>query len=129
MQDENMKICVIEDMLPIRKLIKTILEKAGFTVFDFPNAKSFLDWIKDNEPIAVVVDILLPDINGTELLQYIRELNNGNKIAIVAVTGFAQTSDKEKYLQLGFDAYIPKPINTLTFPDEIKMLIEQKSNR
>lgn len=128
MQEENKIICVIEDMAPIRKLIKTILEKAGFRVADFPNGKSFLDWIKENEPIAVIVDILLPDINGTELLQHIRNLKNGNHIAIIAVTGFAQTSDKEKYLQLGFDAYMAKPINTLTFPDEIKLLIKQKVN-
>ncbi len=129
MQEDYKTVCVVEDMAPIRKLIKTILEKSGLNVIDFANGKSFIDWIKDNKPTAAIIDILLPDMNGTELLKYIRSLPNGNSIAVIAVTGFAQTSDKEKYIQMGFDLYFAKPINSLSFPNEIKSIIQEKANQ
>ena len=68
-------ICVIEDNTPIRKLFCTLLKKAGFTTIDFPDGTSSVNWLRsNNHPHAVIVDILLPDINGTEVLKVIREL-------------------------------------------------------
>lgn len=119
-------ICIIEDMKPIRKLLITILQKAGFETVDFPDAKSSLEWLQMNIPVCIVMDILLPDINGTELLQQVRKMENGASIPIIAVTGFAQGSDHERYLKSGFDAYFAKPINTATFPDDVKKVIENK---
>jgi DNA-binding response OmpR family regulator len=126
--DTQNKICIIEDNIPIRKLFSTILKRNGYTIIDFGNGKDALEWFKNNLPMCVLVDILLPDISGTEILKEIRKLKDGEKITVIAATGFAQASDRDKYLEMGFDAYIAKPINTATFASEIKEAMEAKNN-
>lgn len=124
----EMPICVIEDNTPIRKLFCTILKKAGFSTVDFADGKSALEWLDQNKPLAVIVDILLPDMNGTELHDQFRAKDHGKDVPMVAATGFAKSNDREKYLEMGFDAYIPKPVNTNTFADEIKTVIDEKNS-
>lgn len=117
------KICVIEDNIPIRKLFSTLLKKSGFEVADFGDGASAVDWLKANTPDIVLMDILLPDINGTELLANVRALPGKSSIKVIAITGFASSNDKEKYMEIGFNGYLPKPINTASFVSDIQSLI------
>ncbi|MGE5481011.1 MAG: response regulator [Chloroflexota bacterium] len=121
----NAPICVIEDNIPIRKLFTTLLKKAEYEVVDFGNSTDSLAWLKGNNASAIIMDILLPDLNGTELIKIIREMPLHNKVPIIAATGFASTQDQDKLIELGFDYYICKPINTTTFTQEIKSVIEK----
>lgn len=125
--DTSQEICVIEDNKPIRKLFCTILKKSGYETIEFADGSEALEWLKTNLPQAIIIDILLPDINGTDLHNIIREKPGGKKIPIIAVTGFAKANDRERYLQKGFDAYIAKPINTATFADEVIETIKTKN--
>lgn len=124
MSQTSFPICVIEDNTPIRRLFCTILKKAGFEIVDFPDGYSAIEWVKDNHTSGIIMDILLPDLNGTELISMIRDLPNGAGVPIIAVTGFAQPNDKERFLALGFNSYIAKPINTGTFVAEVKELFK-----
>lgn len=119
-------ICVIEDNMPIRKLFSTLLSKNGFQVVDFGDGATSLAWLKENMPNAILCDILLPDMNGSDILNFVRSKPDGAKVPIIAATGFAKINDREKYLEMGFDGYISKPINTATFVQEIKEYIEAK---
>lgn len=120
-------ICIIEDNKPIRKLFSTLLKKASFETVEFADGQTAIDWINTNNmPTAFILDILLPDQSGADILNIIRQKPNGVSIPIVAVTGFASTNDRQKYLDLGFDHYIPKPINTTTFVDEVVTIIKSK---
>lgn len=124
MSNENKIICVIEDNKPVRKLFTTLLTKSGFTVFDFEYGLDAIEWLKKNKPTIVLSDILLPDSSGKDILMAVREFY-GNELPVVAITGFAHATDRAKYLELGFDSYIPKPINTSTFVSEVSEIIEQ----
>lgn len=73
-----------------------------------------------------MLDILLPDKNGTELIEDLRAIKNLKEVPIIAVTGFAQTSDQQKFMKFGFDGFIEKPINTTSFVNEIK---EYRTNK
>ncbi len=117
------KICVIEDNVPIRKLFTTLLKKSGFEVNDFGDGSSSIEWLKSNIPDIILMDILLPDINGSELLTSVRSLNGLQKVKIIAVTGFASANDRDKYLEIGFDGYLPKPINTASFVSDIQSML------
>ncbi len=121
-------ICVVEDNLPIRKLFCTLLKKSGYEVSDFGDGKTALEWLKNNRPILLLCDILLPDMNGGEIMKFVRELPYGKEVPIVAATGFAQLSDREKFLEMGFDGYISKPINTAIFVQEIVDLMNAKKD-
>jgi CheY-like chemotaxis protein len=129
MSTEKKIICVIEDNKPVRKLFTTLLAKSGYSVFDFETGNEAIDWLKNNQPDIILSDILLPDTSGKEVLIAIRELPYGKTVPVIAITGFAHASDRQKYLDLGFDAYIPKPINTVTFVKEVQdIIIEKLSN-
>lgn len=119
-------ICIIEDNTPIRKLFSTLLKRDGFQVVDFGDGATALAWLNDNMPNVMLCDILLPDMNGSDILSFVRQKTGGDKIPIIAATGFAKINDREKYLDMGFDGYISKPINTATFVQEVKDYIEAK---
>ena len=116
-------ICIIEDSKPIRRLFCTILEKSGFSTVDFEDAKTSIEWIKNNQADLIILDILLPDMNGTELLNQIRKVEGYASVPVIAITGFATANDKDKYLAQGFDAYMPKPVNTATFVQDVKAML------
>jgi len=119
-------ICVIEDNTPIRKLLSTILGKSGYSVVDFGDGSSALEWLKTNTPHAMLVDYVLPDLDGSVIIEFIRNKPEGSNIPVIAVTGLAQENDKEKILKLGFDSYISKPIDTANFANQVKSIIEKK---
>lgn len=124
--DITLPVCVIEDNKPIQKLYCTLLKKSGIKTVEFSDGNSSIEWLKDNKTCCVIADILLPDISGVDILNFIRDLDGGASIPVIASTGFANQSDKDKYLDMGFDGYIPKPVNTKTFVDQIKSCIESK---
>ncbi len=113
-------IVVVEDNAAIRKLFCTLIKKQGYEVTDFANGDSVLKELPNLKPDLLVLDILLPDINGTDLIAKIRALPHCSKVPVVAVTGFATEQDAVKFKELGFNGYLSKPINTDAFIDEIK---------
>lgn len=128
MSMENNKgiICVIEDNKSIAKLFSTILKKNGYQAIEFQDAKSALDWLGNNVPLCILSDVLLPDMNGTELLIKIRENASLANVPVIAITGLAQPGDEQKLLSMGFDGYMSKPINISTFVPDIEKVIENK---
>ena len=128
MSSQEQVVCVVEDNKAIRKLFCTLLNKAGINTIDFGEGEPALEWLKNNKPIALIVDILLPgNKSGTEILAAFKQFPGTEKIPTIAVTGFAQGNDREKFLEMGFDSYIPKPINTASFGNDIREVIAQKS--
>lgn len=120
MANQEAPIAVVEDNTPIRKLFCTILNKAGFKTIEYSDAKSAIEGLKSKEVSTILLDILLPDKNGTDLIEDLRSNSNLKDIPIIAVTGFAQSSDQHKFMKLGFDGFIPKPVNTSSFVQEIQ---------
>lgn len=117
------KVCIVEDNTPNRKLFAMLLKKAGYEVYDFDNASATLEWLKNNSADFILMDILLPDMNGTELLASVRQIPNHAQTKIIAITGFSSSNDREKFLSQGFDGYLSKPINTTTFIQDIEVFL------
>ncbi len=116
-------VCIIEDSGTIRKLYCTILNKAGYETKGFEDATSAFNWLQENEPDLIIMDILLPDMNGTELVVKVRELPHLTDIPILAITGFSSLQDKEVFLSAGFSAYLSKPIIPNELVSQVKELI------
>ena len=128
MSNDSQPVCVIEDNKPIRKLLTTILEKSGFATISFGDGATALEWLKVNTPLIVLADFVLPDLDGGAIVDFIRQMPNGNKIPVIAVTGLAQENDRERILKMGFDSYIAKPIQTATFATQVKEIITKKQS-
>ena len=118
-------VVVVEDNAAIRKLFCMLIKKHGYEVSDFGNGDSALKELAVLKPDLMVLDILLPDINGTDLIEKIRAIPHCANVPAIAVTGFATEQDAAKFKELGFNGYLAKPINTYVFVAEIKKHINQ----
>jgi CheY-like chemotaxis protein len=99
-----LKILVVDDEPPIRKLLRMGPSKQGYEVLEAPNGKTALDLLAEN-PALVVLDLGLPDIQGLELLRMIRGRNEG--VPIVVLSSRGDEVGKVEVLDLGADDYAP----------------------
>ncbi|MDA3844536.1 MAG: response regulator [Candidatus Kapabacteria bacterium] len=119
-------VCIIEDNLINRKIFTQMLKYGGFSSVDFQQGADAIEWMKEHTPSCVVLDILMPKLSGEEILKLIRALPEGDKIPVVAVTALVQETEVNKFLQQGFDGFIPKPANLTTFANEVREVIDKK---
>ena len=103
----------VEDDKDIAYLIKVALENSGYEVISFGDAESFLKTFKEKKPDLILLDMMLPKIQGHELLKYLREDITNNDIDIIIVSANKLLADKVDGLNLGADDYIEKPFEVL----------------
>ena len=103
------KIALVEDNLDNRLLVQAILEDA-YEISEYENGMEVLDGLADDIPDLVLLDISLPGMDGTEVLQWVRSQELLNNLPVIALTAHAMSGDREKYLEMGFDEYVTKPI-------------------
>ncbi|OQW59323.1 MAG: DNA-binding response regulator [Proteobacteria bacterium SG_bin9] len=100
------KVLVIDDEPPIRKLLRMGLQTQGYETLDAPNGKTALELL-DKQPALVLLDLGLPDIQGLELLRMIRA--RAESIPIVVLSSRGDEAGKVQALDLGADDYVTKP--------------------
>lgn len=103
--DELIRILVVEDEKPISNLLRMSLEKAGYSctcVFDGAEAAAYLEYDRYD---LVLLDIMLPEIDGFELMEYIRPM----EIPVIFITAKGKVADKVRGLRAGAEDYIVKP--------------------
>lgn len=103
------KIAVVEDNPDNLLLLSAILEDY-FEINEYQTGKEALEGITNNVPHLVLLDLSLPGMDGTEVLVKLRRNKITEDIPVIAITAHAMTGDREKYLALGFDEYLTKPI-------------------
>lgn len=101
-----LKILVIDDEPPIRKLLRMGLSTQGYEILDAPNGKTALSLL-DSKPDLVILDLGLPDIQGHDLLRLIRARNDS--VPIVVLSSRGDEAGKVQALDLGADDYVTKP--------------------
>lgn len=123
MRDEEIKILVCEDENSIRKFININLSINGFTVIEAESGEAALDMIDLYNPAIVVLDIMLPGMDGFEVCQRIRETRPD--VIIIMLTARGQDMDKIMGLGLGADDYMVKPFNPLELVARIKAILRR----
>lgn len=116
------KVLIAEDDNDIVELLKLYLESNGYQVFHASDGLNALDIVKLNECDIALVDIMMPKLNGYELIKKIRETNN---MPIIIISAKTLDSDKVLGLNLGADAYISKPFNPLEVIAYISALLRR----
>jgi two-component system, cell cycle response regulator DivK len=114
---------IIEDQPDNMILICRLLEKAGYQTLKAVTGMEGFGMALKERPDFIILDIQLPDIEGTEVLKKIRASEIGNSIPIIAMTSYAMSGDREKLLSAGCDGYIEKPIDPLTVISQIRNYI------
>jgi len=103
------KILIVEDDVNIGQLVRLYLEKEGFTVVNATNGKKGLELFKQEEPDLVLLDIMLPLLDGWQVCHAIREIS---KTPVIMLTAKGESFDKVAGLEMGADDYITKPFDT-----------------
>lgn len=99
----------VEDDENIATIIRMTLIKQGFDVRSFSDGESFLDAFAKQKPSLILLDLMLPGIQGKDILSYIRQDKSNDGIHIIVVSAKSLTSDKVMALDLGADDYMIKP--------------------
>lgn len=121
------RVLVIEDNDDNMELITFILEKNGFTTVRAENGKKGIELALKERPDFILLDIQLPDMNGIEVLKAIRKSHTMAQIPVIAITSYAMSGDRERFLKNGCNGYIEKPINPETILSEINQVTGGKS--
>ncbi|WP_300484898.1 response regulator transcription factor [uncultured Brachyspira sp.] len=119
----------VEDDNNIRDLIKYTVEEAGYTIECFSNGRDILEALKKQTPNLVLLDIMLPDIEGTEILKIIRTDYAHLPIKVIMLTAKTSEINIVTGLNLGADDYMPKPFSVLELLARIKANLRKKDAR
>lgn len=103
------RIAVVEDNPDNRLLVQAILED-DYDVSEFETGRQAVQGLAEARPDLVLLDISLPEMDGTEVLAWIRGHPELSPTPVIALTAHAMTGDREKYLAAGFNDYVSKPI-------------------
>lgn len=117
------KVLIVEDDENIRHFIAINLDRNGFRVTEAGLGRVALKSLAANRPDVVVLDIMLPDMDGFEFCKQLREIDSD--IVIVFLTARGQDLDKIKGLELGADDYIVKPFNPLELIARIRTVLRR----
>ena len=101
-----LKIMIVDDEPPIRKLLRMGLSTQGYDILEAPNGRIALDLL-EQEPALIILDLGLPDIQGHDLLRMIRGRNDS--VPIVVLSSRGDEAGKVQALDLGADDYLTKP--------------------
>jgi two-component system, cell cycle response regulator DivK len=122
------RLTVVEDNPDNRLLLRVILQD-HYELTDYETGAAAWGALLHSRPDAVLLDISLPDMEGTDLLRRIREHPALRDLPVIALTAHAMSGDREKYISLGFDEYLTKPIvdETILIEAIERMLVRQTS--
>ena len=120
-------IYIVEDDESIREIEEFALKNSGHKVLGFPDAKSFYKQMTEVIPDLVLLDIMLPDENGNEIVKKLRRNSNTKKLPIIMVTAKTADIDLVKGLEDGADDYIKKPFSVMELITRVKALLRRTS--
>lgn len=121
------KIFCVEDDDNIRELTVYALEQHGFEISGFSCAKDFFEALKNEMPSLVLLDIMLPDIDGLDILSRLRQTGETENLPVIMLTAKSGELDKVKGLDSGADDYITKPFSVMELISRVKALLRRTS--
>lgn len=116
-------VLIVEDEPDIVKLTKQTLEIGGFFVDIANSGQECLEKINQKKPHIILLDILLNDINGIEILNKMKNDINCRDIKVVVFTAIAEKEKIKEFARAGADAYISKPFDPYELIDKIKEIV------
>lgn len=103
----------LEDDVDISKIIHVSLQKTGYEVHSFETGKDFLSAFEEKKPDLVLLDLMLPDCSGIDILKKIRSDRENDSVRLIIISAKRMTMDKVEGLDSGADDYIEKPFDIL----------------
>lgn len=125
---DNFKILVVEDEVTVRRVIRQYLEREGYTVIETDNGGQALQLLHQEEPDLLILDIMLPGIDGYTIARSLRrpvDDNNVQDIPIIMLTARSEESDRLTGFEVGTDDYVTKPFSPRELVMRVKALLRR----
>ncbi|MBD0316328.1 MAG: response regulator transcription factor [Nitrospiraceae bacterium] len=119
------KILIVEDEKDILQLVRLYLEKEGFRTVTAMTGSEGLDQVKAEKPDLLVLDLMLPQMDGLEVCKRLRSNPETARLPIIMLTAKAEESDTIVGLELGADDYVTKPFSPKTLVARVKALVRR----
>lgn len=121
-QFRNRKILVVDDEERMVRFIRLNLEYDGFQVIEAFNGNQALEQVRSKLPDLVLLDVMMPDIDGFEVLRIIRETSN---VPVIMLTAKGEEDDRVRGLELGADDYITKPFSPRELVSRVRAVLRR----
>ena len=120
------KVLVVDDDVNIVKLIKLYLEKEGYDVITAHNGKDALELFRRDTPSIIILDIMMPEMDGNQVCREIRKVSD---VPVIMLTAKGETFDKVLSLELGADDYMVKPFEPKELIARIKAILRRSESK
>ena len=121
-QFDRRKILVVDDEERMVRFIRLNLEHDGFVVSEAFNGKEAIQQLRDVSPDLILLDVMMPDLDGFEVLEIIRETS---KVPVLMLTAKGEEDDRVRGLELGADDYITKPFSPREMVSRVKAVLRR----
>ncbi len=118
------KVLIVDDDLETLRLVGLMLQRQGFQIVAANNGTQAMGMARTEKPAIIVLDIMMPDIDGYEVTRQLRKDPDTSNIPIILFTAKSQTEDKLTGYEAGADDYLTKPIHPAELVAKIKKLLE-----
>jgi len=122
----NKRILVVDDEERIVRFIRLNLEQDGFQVEEAFNGKSAMDKLRQTLPDLILLDVMLPDIEGFDVLAMIRE---NHDVPIIMLTAKTEEDDRVRGLELGADDYVTKPFSPRELVSRVRAVLRRTDSQ
>jgi len=117
---------IVEDETDTAEMLAEMVRLCGYEARHAYSAQPVMDLLYQKKPILILLDIILPDTNGIELLRAIRSEKQFDTLPVILISGNCQPSDIEKGLLSGASAYLTKPVAFWELKETIEKLLQRQ---
>lgn len=121
------RILAVDDEKHILRLVQINLEKAGYEVVTASNGREALEAVKAQHPDLIVMDVMMPEMDGLEALQNLKNDEATANIPVVMLTAKAQDADVFQGWQSGADLYLTKPFNPMELLTFVRRILDAQT--
>jgi DNA-binding response OmpR family regulator len=119
------RVLVIDDEAPIRLLCRVNLEAEGMKVIEAADGPSGLEQAREHTPDVVLLDVMMPGLDGWRVAEHLLEDERTNEIPIIFLTARAEFRDRARGLDIGGVDYVTKPFNPLELAPLVQSLLDR----
>ncbi|MBK8902316.1 MAG: response regulator [Anaerolineaceae bacterium] len=117
-------ILVVDDDRGMRFLMRISLERKGFQVTEAPDGRAAVDQVLDLQPDLILMDVMMPHMDGLTACQIIRNIEGVAHIPIIMMSALTTGRDIQKGLDAGANLYLTKPVSPLTLVETVNQVLE-----
>jgi two-component system alkaline phosphatase synthesis response regulator PhoP len=128
MGDSRQTILIIDDEPDAIIAAKKALQSEGYNVIEVYNGKTGLEAIEEKTPDLILLDVMMPDMDGFEICKKLKEDELYNHIPIIMLTAKGEVDDRVEGIETGADDYITKPFNLRELKARIRMVLRRAQN-